>query len=107
MIRFYKRYFAPAIWMGSLLALCLSGGAAHSQINPEPFGKNRIQYKKFNWQFVSTQNFNVYYYDGGKNTAMIAADYAEKELKRITSIIGYFPYVKTTLILYNSVADLS
>ena len=106
MTRFYKRYFASAIWMGSLLALCLSGGATQAQINPEPFGKNRIQYKKFNWKYVSTQNFNVYYYDGGHNTALAAADYAEKELKRITSIIGYFPYAKTTLILYNSVADL-
>ena len=106
MIRFYQRFFAPAIFLSVLLAWGLPNSAVQAQINPEPFGKNRIQYKKFNWKYVSTQNFNVYYYDGGKTTALLAADYAEKELKRITSIIGYFPYAKTTLILYSSVADL-
>ena len=106
MIRFYQPAFAPAIFLSMLLTWCLVTSDVQAQMNQEPFGKNRIQYKKFDWQYVSTQNFNVYYYDGGKNTALAAADYAEKELKRITSIIGYFPYAKTTLILYNSVADL-
>jgi len=106
MIKVYKRTFASAIYIVSFLALNLIVGTAQAQIDAEAFGKNRIQYKKFNWQFISTQNFNVYYYDGGKAKAIAAADYAEKELKRITTIIGYFPYAKTTLIIYSSVADL-
>ena len=105
MIKFYKRLFAPAVVL-LVLTYFLTSLTALAQLAPEPFGKNRIQYKRFSWQYLSTQNFNVYYYGGGKATAQKAADYAEKELKRITSLIGYFPYSKTTLILYTSVADL-
>ncbi|MBA9076490.1 BamA/TamA family outer membrane protein [Rufibacter quisquiliarum] len=73
---------------------------------PDDFGQNRIQYKRFNWQYYSTQNFNVYYAQGGIELARHAAEHAEKELKRITSLIGYYPYSKITLIVYNSVSDL-
>ncbi|PSR57292.1 hypothetical protein AHMF7605_13105 [Adhaeribacter arboris] len=86
--------------------MTLAGQAQNQVVGQEAFGKNRIQYKSFNWQFYSTQNFNVYFYNGGKQAAINTAEYAEKELKRITSIIGYYPYSKTTLILYNSIADL-
>jgi Tol biopolymer transport system component len=88
-------------------ALVLSvGGAARAQTAQEPFGRVRIQYKDFNWQQLSTQNFNIYFYAGGETTARRAAEYAEKELQRVTSLIGYYPYSKTTIMLYNSVGDL-
>ncbi|MDQ3290380.1 MAG: hypothetical protein M3Q05_03720 [Bacteroidota bacterium] len=90
----------------STFCVSIAGRAQNQIVGQEAFGKNRIQYKSFNWQFYSTQNFNVYFYSGGKQAAINTAEYAEKELKRITSIIGYYPYSKTTLILYNSIADL-
>ncbi len=105
MIKLYKRKWAGLAFLPVILFL-FTQNPVRAQLAPEPFGKNRIQYKKFDWEFISTQNFNVYYYKGGKASAQLTADYAEKELKRITSLIGYFPYSKTTLILYNSVADL-
>ncbi|TGE26042.1 hypothetical protein E5K00_12880 [Hymenobacter aquaticus] len=80
--------------------------AARAQTAQEPFGRVRIQYKDFDWQQLSTQNFNIYYYAGGEVAARRAAEYAEKELQRITSLIGYYPYSKTTVMLYNSVGDL-
>ncbi|AYA38900.1 hypothetical protein D3Y59_10465 [Hymenobacter oligotrophus] len=89
-----------------LLALLAPAGAAVGQTAQESFGRTRIQYKQFEWQLLSTANFNVYYYGGGQATARRAAEYAEQELQRITSLIGYYPYSKTTLMLYNSVGDL-
>jgi hypothetical protein len=87
--------------------LALAGGqAAHAQTAQEPFGRVRIQYKKLDWQYYSTQNFNVYFYAGGEASAHRAAEYAEQELQRITALMGYYPYSKTTLMLYNSVGDL-
>jgi len=79
---------------------------AQAQTAQEPFGRVRIQYKKFNWQEYSTQNFNVFFYEGGEASARRTAEYAEQELQRITALVGYFPYSKTTLMLYNSVGDL-
>jgi hypothetical protein len=93
-----------------LLLLFMLSSLAINTLQAQPgrdvFGKSRIQYKNFDWQLYSTQNFNVYFYSGGKQGAINAAEYAEKELKRITSLIGYYPYSKVTLILYNSTTDL-
>ncbi|UYZ57740.1 hypothetical protein [Hymenobacter latericus] len=89
-----------------VLALLAPAGAAEAQTAQESFGRTRIQYKQFEWQLLSTANFNVYYYGGGEAMARRAAEYAEQELQRITALIGYYPYSKTTLMLYNSVGDL-
>ncbi|GAB3198620.1 Tol biopolymer transport system component [Pontibacter aydingkolensis] len=93
-----------------LLLLFLLSSLTVNTLQAQPgrdvFGKSRIQYKNFDWQLYSTQNFNIYFYSGGKQAAINAAEYAEKELKRITSLIGYYPYSKITLILYNSTTDL-
>jgi hypothetical protein len=89
-----------------MVLLALLAGPAHAQTAQEPFGRVRIQYKKFQWEQFSTQNFNVFFYAGGEASARRTAAYAEQELQRITALVGYFPYSKTTLMLYNSVGDL-
>lgn len=88
------------------LVFLAAPAAVQAQTAQESFGRARIQYKKFEWQLLSTANFNVYYYGGGEAMARRAAEYAEQELQRITSLIGYYPYSKTTVMLYNSVGDL-
>ena len=104
-------------WLGAVRQLAVSGllvsglllaagGAVQAQTSQEAFGRVRIQYKNFDWQQLSTQNFNIYYYGGGDVSARRAAEYAEQELQRITALVGYYPYSKTTVMLYNSVSDL-
>lgn len=89
-----------------LAATLLTYFPARAQTSQESFGRVRIQYKQFKWQQLSTQNFVVYYYQDGEASARRAAEYAETELQRITALIGYYPYSKTSLLLYNSVGDL-
>lgn len=72
----------------------------------ELFGKNRIQYRQFDWQYLSGENFDVYYYDARKGVAQEAIEYLEAEFDRITDQIDYPPYFKTKIFLYNSLADL-
>ena len=79
---------------------------AFSQMTSETFGRNRVQYRQFNWQYVSSDNFDVYYYDERKRVATEATQYLEAEFDRITDLIGYPPYLKTKVFLYNSVTDL-
>lgn len=79
---------------------------ANAQYIPETFGKNRIQYRQFNWQYLSGDNFDVYYYDARKAVAQNALEYLEAEFDRITDLIGYPPYFKTKVFLYNSLSDL-
>ena len=95
-----KKYILSAI-----LFLAM-GIAAFAQSAQNQFGKNRVQYKKFNWSYLSSDNFDIYFYDGGDANARIAAEFLEEEFERITDVIGYAPYSKTKIFLYNAVADL-
>ncbi|GAA4010164.1 hypothetical protein GCM10022408_23020 [Hymenobacter fastidiosus] len=101
-MRRLRQLALPALLLAGLLPV----SPVRAQSAQESFGRVRIQYKEFNWQLLSTQNFNLYFYAGGETTARRAAEYAEKELQRVTGLVGYYPYSKTTIMLYNSVGDL-
>lgn len=79
---------------------------AMGQHATELFGQNRIQYKEFDWKYLSSQNFDVYFYGSRGKIAREALQYLEQEFDRITDLLGYFPYQKTKVFLYNSIADL-
>lgn len=88
----------------ALLLLCLVPEVSAQRAN-EVFGKNRIQYRSFDWLYISGENFDVYYYDGRREVATQALEYLESEFERITDLIGYSPYYKARVFLYNSLAD--
>jgi hypothetical protein len=69
------------------------------------FGKNRVQSRKFNWSLFSTKNFDIYYYDKGEELARNTAQYAEQSFAQVTDMIGYLPYTKTRVFVYQSDAD--
>lgn len=77
-----------------------------SQAAQESFGKNRIQHKTFEWKYLSSNNFDIYYYQEGEPIAVNAAHYAETEFNRISELFGFAPYTKVKLFIYNSKADL-
>lgn len=72
----------------------------------ENFGTNRIQYKLFYWNYVSSENFDVYYYGDRAKQANATAEYLEKEFVRITGLLGSSPLEKTKIFLYNSQSEL-
>ena len=90
--------------VGAIFLLALSD--AMSQDAMEKFGKNRLQYKNFKWRYYRTENFDIYFYDGGNEIAHMAAEYLEKNFSRLNDMLGYAPYSKTEIFLYNSVTDL-
>jgi Tol biopolymer transport system component len=83
--------------------LSLQGWAQHAR---EEFGKNRIQYREFDWVYLSGENFDIYYYDSRKAIAQDALEYLESEFDRITDMIDHPPYYKTKVFIYNSLSDL-
>ncbi|MEO6286064.1 MAG: hypothetical protein ABIN80_12350 [Dyadobacter sp.] len=72
----------------------------------ETFGKNRVQYKTFNWKIFRTTNFEIYHYQGGTALAKLTAQYAESEFDKITDVLGWTPYSRVKIFLYNSPAEL-
>ena len=89
-----------------LSAGLLSLNTAVAQLNQEEFGGNRVQYKNFQWRYLSSESFDVYYYDNGDKIANDAIKYLDGEFDRITDILGYAPYSKTKIFLYNSITDM-
>lgn len=77
-----------------------------AQFNGERFGKNRIQHKNIEWYHYSSNNFEVYYYEGGGNNARMAIQYLESEFERLTQLIGYVAYTKPKIFIYNSPEEI-
>jgi hypothetical protein len=90
----------------TLVLISIACSQAFSQLARENFGKNRIQYRQFDWVYLSGENFDVYYYDQRKAVATEALQFLEGEFDRITDLIGYPPYFKTKVFVYNSLTDL-
>ncbi|MEQ9385184.1 MAG: translocation protein TolB [Imperialibacter sp.] len=92
--------------IGLLISFILFCSDLSAQNISGGFGKNRVQYKNFEWFFYSAENFDIYFYQGGEDYAKAAAEFLEVEFDKLTDILGYAPYAKTKIFLYNSVADL-
>ncbi len=77
-----------------------------AQDSREDFGENRVQYKNFHWRYLSSENFDVYYYDNGDKIADDAIKYLDGQFDHVTDVLGYSPYSKTKIFIYNSITDL-
>jgi hypothetical protein len=100
--------------MSKQFILCLAGMllvmnevVAQNYPSQEQFGRNRIQYRKFDWKVIKTSNFEIYFYQDGNQIANLAAQYAETDFDRITEILGYTPYNRIKVFIYNSPQELS
>ncbi|HAI85199.1 MAG TPA: hypothetical protein DCL43_16190, partial [Chitinophagaceae bacterium] len=83
----------------------MTGFNSMAQVNTVTYGKNRIQYKKFNWKFYQTPNFNAYYNEGGADLAKFVVQVAEEELIDIENFIEYGLQRRANIIIYNSYDD--
>lgn len=90
-----------------LLGFGLPASAQQYMPTLEEFGKNRIQYQRFDWKVMTSTNFEVYFYGDAQTAATLAAQYAESEFDRVTDILGYTPYSRTKIFLYNSQSELN
>src|SRR4030095_4699561 len=88
-----------------LIALTLAIGT-QSQVNTVEFGKNRVQYKKFKWQYYQSANFNVYFEENGMPLGKYVVQLAEQELPSIEKFVEYGLQRRANLIIYNHFNDL-
>lgn len=69
-------------------------------------GKNRIQFKSFNWEVLFTNNFEIYYNSDSRKIAETASSHLESNFSQLTTNIGHQPFQKTKVFIYNSDKDL-
>ena len=79
---------------------------ASAQNTLQTFGRSRLQHKLLEWKMLSSQNFEFFYYQDGLELASIAIRTAEADFERTTEMLGYTPYSKIRIFIYNSVQDL-
>jgi hypothetical protein len=87
-------------------ALIMSVLPGTAQVSSVEFGKNRIQYRKYNWRYYQTPNFNVHFNDGGLELAKYVLQIAEEELGQIESFTETGLQRRANVVLYNSYDDM-
>lgn len=69
------------------------------------FGKNKVQYKSFEWSVIKTEHFDVHFYEEERKFAMDAAEIAERSYAYLSEILDYKFKKKIPLLLYASHND--
>jgi len=66
------------------------------------FGRNKVQYNKFDWEIIKTTHFNIYYYGEDKEIAEIGAGYAEEMYSELKIKLNEIVTRRIPLIFYNT-----
>ncbi len=69
------------------------------------FGQNKVNYKNYDWFFIQSKHFDIYFTKGGEKTAEFTAVQAEATLRKIQEDINYQLSSRIALIVYNSHND--
>lgn len=72
------------------------------------FGKNRVQYEQFDWRYIETDHFDIYYYDAKNyHLAQFTAETLESSLKQLNQDFGDQLTDRIPVIIYDSHSDFS
>mgnify|MGYP006278754629 CR=1 FL=1 len=83
-----------------LLLAALASGAAAQQ-----FGRNKVQYDRFEWTILTTEHFDVYYYDGSADVADAVALMIEQAYEDYREVLGHDLTTVIPVIVYASHND--
>jgi len=73
-----------------------------SMINAQSFGQNKLQYRDFDWNFIQTPHFDIYYYGGEKDLADFTAEVAEESYEQISIHLRWDLKRRVSIMVYNS-----
>lgn len=69
------------------------------------FGRNKIQYRHFEWQILRGEHIDLYFYPEEHELARVALVYAEESFQVLERKLGHTPTERIPLIIYASHAD--
>lgn len=69
------------------------------------FGKNRVQYNDFYWQYYRFDKFDTYFNQYGKNLAIYTQGFASKEIERVENMLDYNLERRIIFLIYNKLTD--
>ncbi|MGH7717941.1 MAG: peptidase S9, partial [Gemmatimonadaceae bacterium] len=94
-----KRLRSWALAAGAALAIPFPA-AAQSY-----FGKNQVQYDRFDWKVIETEHFLVHYYPSEERAARDAARMTERAYGRLSRIFNYEFREKKPIVFFASRTD--
>ncbi|HET7118527.1 MAG TPA: hypothetical protein VFI29_18680, partial [Hanamia sp.] len=101
----HKKPMYKKIFLFSLFLFVIAC-AASAQVSSVEYGKSRLQFKKFKWQYYQTRNFNSYFNQDGQELAKYVAQVAEEELPGIEKFVEFSLQRRANIIIYNSFDDM-
>jgi hypothetical protein len=69
------------------------------------FGKNRIQYMPYKWEYFRFEKFDTYFYKNGRELAAYVSESATKNLKDIEEFYDYQLDSRVQFVIYNKLSD--
>ncbi|MBK7140470.1 MAG: PD40 domain-containing protein [bacterium] len=89
-----------------ILAVVLFAALAGSVLGQETaFGKNKVQYKNFEWFYIQSRHFDIHYYENAYPTAKFTAAVLESSYVEISKELNYHIQRRVPVFLYNSHSD--
>ena len=88
-----------------LLAFIFAPALIFAQGMYTTFGQNRVQYGKFEWSYIRSENFDSYFYSGGRELAAFAARVSETYLNDIETKVDHRLSGRVEVIVYNNLSD--
>lgn len=85
----------------AVLFLCVSFAGAQETY----FGKNKVQYRNFDWDYIQTDHFDVYFYDNEYDLAKFAAEELEKAYAISSDQLKYYVVRRVPVFVYSSHND--
>src|SRR6266571_667026 len=84
--------------LGALILLASSAQAQY-------FGRNAVQYRRFQFKILKTQHFDIYFYDKEAAATAEAGRMAERWYTRISTVLRHQLSGRQPLILYSDHPD--
>jgi hypothetical protein len=92
-----------SIMLTVLVACLLASGTADAQT----FGRNKVQYRSFDWRIIHTAHFDVYFYEGSEDLADAVSRIVEDANTEFERVLGHELTTVIPVIIYASHNDFS
>ena len=68
----------------------------------QSFGKNKVQYRDFDWSYIQTPNFDIYFYGDNQDLAEFTSRVSEEAYKQISTHLAWDLKNRVSILVYNS-----
>ncbi len=97
-----SRFSKKLVTLMAMLAIVLPSLLAPSPAAGQYFGKNKVQYREFDWKIYHSQHFDIYYNQAEAHLLQKVASFAESAYDELSRRFDYQIQEPTPLIVYET-----